>query len=630
MAAALASEELTLVPVDERQNQGFCGSPTKCPRTQNQSTGGKRWSRRQGPYDELENMKYQEDEMAEPVLPPKYDLNEYGQGIWEFDPDRDLKLSPTWLIDFVHFYPPMCPYSLHLSCQGTQLGWSHAADYISEPYTRAIAWRPVRGLGALTAIPVEDEQDIRQREAKYRERMRPYFEDFNKQYSATKAALDRIYTPLKQVDFDKEDDFKLWERFEESLDVWYQHRRAKFSTIIPAADIWTLFINTCSELLGIDDTSPLFLRLFQGMDNAMLDGDAEQMRLANRAAELGLTDIFASTSVTASEAIPRLETSENGRKWLKEFKEFLSSYGWRLARFNVPETPSWIEDPSPALSGIANYLASGAVGVREQRKKEAVEDRKRAEDEILQMVPQPRREEFNVLLKSAQTSHVCCDEHDFFIDFPSWTLTRHITIAIGRRMVNQGIIDQPDDIFYFIPEEIRQAFFARPNLREVVNKRRAVHRQYLSEPQPPPIYGSLSLEETFGYIAKARESVIQMFIFGRPPKVKPELKADLYGVGVSGGVVEGLARLVMNEMELRQIRKGEILVAPNTSASWTWAFAVIGGVVVDHGGIGSHTSVVSREYRIPGVVNTMAGTAKIKTGQRIRVDGNEGTVHILE
>ncbi len=563
-------------------------------------------------------------------MPPKYDLNEYGMGIWEFDPDRDLKLSPAWLVDFVHFYPPMPPYSLYYNGGLTQLGYSYAVDYISEPYVRAVLWRTVRGLGIVTMIPVEDEQEIKVRELRYRERMRPYIEDFNRQYSATKAALDRVYTPLKQVDFDSEDDFKLWERFEECFDVWYQHRRAKFSTIIPASDIWLMFINTCHELLGIDDTSPLFLRLFQGMDNAILDGDAEQMRLANRAAELGLKDIFAGASVTASEAIPRLEARADGRAWLKEFNEFLSNYGWRLARFNSLDTASWIEDPTPALAGIANYLAAEVVGVREQRKKEAVEDRKRAEDEIMRMVPEARREEFGVLLKSAQTSHVCCDEHDFFIDFPSWALTRHIAISIGRRMVNHGVIDQPDDILYLVPEEVRQVFFAHPNMRELVNKRRAVHRQYLSEPQPSPVYGSLSLEEALDYIMSARESNIQVMISGRAPKVRPELKADLYGVGVSVGVVEGLARVVMNEMELRQIRKGEILVAPNTFASWTWAFGVIGGVVVDHGALGSHTSIVSREYRIPAVVNAMEATRKVKTGQRIRVDGNEGVVYILD
>ncbi|MBI2913911.1 MAG: PEP-utilizing protein, partial [Chloroflexi bacterium] len=75
-------------------------------------------------------------------------------------------------------------------------------------------------------------------------------------------------------------------------------------------------------------------------------------------------------------------------------------------------------------------------------------------------------------------------------------------------------------------------------------------------------------------------------------------------------------------------RQGEILVCPATMPAWTPLFGIAAAVVTDHGGILSHTAIVAREYRIPAVVGTKVGTALIKDGQTITVDGTGGTVRL--
>ncbi len=82
--------------------------------------------------------------------------------------------------------------------------------------------------------------------------------------------------------------------------------------------------------------------------------------------------------------------------------------------------------------------------------------------------------------------------------------------------------------------------------------------------------------------------------------------------------------------ELSEIVDGEILVCPLTAPSWSIVFARIGAAVSDGGGIMSHAAIVSREYELPAVVATGVGTQKVRTGDRIRVDGNTGVVTILE
>jgi phosphoenolpyruvate synthase/pyruvate phosphate dikinase len=112
--------------------------------------------------------------------------------------------------------------------------------------------------------------------------------------------------------------------------------------------------------------------------------------------------------------------------------------------------------------------------------------------------------------------------------------------------------------------------------------------------------------------------------------VREELKADLYGAAAAPGCVEGVARVIMSADQLSEIKTGEILVAPGTSAAWTVAFSIIKGLVTDGGGALSHPVIMAREYGIPCVAGCFEGTAKIKTGQRIRVDGNLGVVYIVK
>ena len=82
--------------------------------------------------------------------------------------------------------------------------------------------------------------------------------------------------------------------------------------------------------------------------------------------------------------------------------------------------------------------------------------------------------------------------------------------------------------------------------------------------------------------------------------------------------------------ELDQLQEGEVLVATTTSPSWAPAFTKIAGAVTDVGGAMCHAAIVCREYGLPTVVGTGRGTTAIKTGDLIRIDGDEGLVTILE
>jgi pyruvate,water dikinase len=78
-----------------------------------------------------------------------------------------------------------------------------------------------------------------------------------------------------------------------------------------------------------------------------------------------------------------------------------------------------------------------------------------------------------------------------------------------------------------------------------------------------------------------------------------------------------------------QVKEGEILVCRMTNPAWVVLFTKIVGLVTDAGGVTSHPAVVSREFGIPAVVGTSNATERIKTGDRIRVNGATGIVEVL-
>jgi pyruvate,water dikinase len=101
-------------------------------------------------------------------------------------------------------------------------------------------------------------------------------------------------------------------------------------------------------------------------------------------------------------------------------------------------------------------------------------------------------------------------------------------------------------------------------------------------------------------------------------------------MAASPGEVEGVARVVYDASELGQVEDGEILIAPVTAPSWAPVFGKIRATVTDIGGIMSHAAIVCREYRLPAVTGTGSASTRIRTGQRIRVDGTAGTVTLLD
>ncbi len=109
-----------------------------------------------------------------------------------------------------------------------------------------------------------------------------------------------------------------------------------------------------------------------------------------------------------------------------------------------------------------------------------------------------------------------------------------------------------------------------------------------------------------------------------------EPKDVVKGLPAAFGIAEGIARIVTGPEEFDRVKKGEIMVCIMTNPAWVMVFTKIAAVVCDAGGALAHPAVVAREFGIPAVVGTTNATQRIKTGDRIRVNGSTGIVDILQ
>jgi pyruvate,water dikinase len=187
-------------------------------------------------------------------------------------------------------------------------------------------------------------------------------------------------------------------------------------------------------------------------------------------------------------------------------------------------------------------------------------------------------------------------------------LFRLVALDASRRLLVREPDIGRDAAFFLTCNELHAVL--RGEVRSVaalVRMRRAQYARDRSLPDPP---------DTF---------------VGYPPPVAPELQAGAYlqGLGASSGAVEGAVRVLRSTDDVASLVPGEILVVACADVGWSPVFPVAGGLVTDLGGPLSHACVVAREYGLPAVVNVRSATRALKTGDRVRVDGDAGIVQRL-
>ncbi len=555
----------------------------------------------------------------------------YGMTRFEFDEKNDLEHYTIWLADLAHGAPPWKPL-FFVESWGN---WCYRsiqklAEQLSLPTTKGWDVRFIDGYPYLAVIETTEEE-AKEREPLFREKIRPYIEDFEDIWEQRKTEIMDIYAGLKSdyglnkyEDIHNLSNVDLLDIFDDYLQVSRKQWDIHMELLMPAYYLFGLFDQICQELLGFGNSDTRYAKLMTGYDSMVFRFNKEIIALANRAKELGLAGIFRNTGDSEA-VISELEKSENGKKWLGEYRDFLEVHGWRCERMLDWATPNWIEKPVLGVPSIKIAINTGESREMDERRQRAIKEREETEKEVLSEIAAGQKGWFEALMKSAQRACYWSEDHTYYLDLYCHAIGRWITKEIGDRFEKAGVIDESEDVYFLIADEIEKALIpmGKVKLHEYVNERKKEWEGY-NKLTPKPHYGNIDRVQE----VVRKDPVIT--VATATPVVREDFKADLYSAASAPGVTEGIARVIIHEDKLGELRQGEILVASGISALWTPSFEMISGIVTDGGGALSHAVIVAREYGIPAVVGCLEATAKIKTGDRLKVDGDLGLVYILE
>ena len=435
--------------------------------------------------------------------------------------------------------------------------------------------------------------------------------------------MDRNFAYLEGM-LDKGDELSLMELaclFEDAIDVhdrhWKIHWMLNFAQLSSTLNLRAVMERTHGKI-----NEQLLGRLQNSAKDRNWDSIEALWKMKEEAkSDPDLAAIFKAD--TAGEIIVALKGSQRGRQFIAERVEpYQREYGWHAVWSHEFIFPTVREQMEPVIELIRGYIetnydypktiavlaadiADAAKEILEGLEGDALDEMRAANDINLRMAP-------------------LTPDHHFYIDQGANAHVRLVLVALGKKLVAQGVLDAPDDVVFFKYNELR-VFMGDPSAMDgralVADRKAARAKAYTFRPK-----------EWVGTVTATQLAFPYLNLWGFPDKFYRKastVAGELSGIGGSPGVVEGIARVVIREDQFDDVRAGDILVCQMTNPAWVVLFTKIVGLVTDAGGTVSHPAVLSREFGIPAVVGTSVATQQIKNGDRIRIDGTTGRVEIL-
>jgi rifampicin phosphotransferase len=292
---------------------------------------------------------------------------------------------------------------------------------------------------------------------------------------------------------------------------------------------------------------------------------------------------------------------------------FLDEYGMRCVGEIDITRPRWSERPTalvPVILGNVETFEPGEAARRvEQGRREAAEKERELLDR-LRVLPdgEQKAAETERMIDRLRT-FIGYREHPKYGMVGRYFVYKQALLGEAERLVQAGVLREVEDIFFLRFPELHEVVRTHEVDGELVRRRKEEYASYHAL-TPPRV------------LTSEGEAVAGAY---RRDDLAP---GALVGLPVSAGVVEGRARVVL-DMAQADLQPGDILVTAHTDPSWSPLFVAITGLVTEVGGLMTHGAVIAREYGLPAVVGVEHATQLIEDGQRIRVNGTDGSVEIL-
>lgn len=539
---------------------------------------------------------------------------------WESEEEKQLH----WFYDDLHCPNPISP--MYFDIGGW---WGNTCAYMyrrfGAPFGKGWIAKKINNYVYTAVLPREPEEA--QKLAPYYSAVMPvYAEKFLDWWQ--ERYLPEIIRNNEYLDnypYDKATIPELLIHLEEALDI--QERHFKIHWILNPAQFQAFleFRTVYKEVLGAEDPDNIGKILVSDNDRNW-DSIRELWKLKEKIkSNPDLRRLF--DLKEPNKIMTALKEVKAGQEFLEDLAAYQKEYGYKAIYTHEYIYPTWIEDPTPIIEMLINYLETDYDFYAAYNK--CCQEREQAIKEMFARVQDEQaRARLQKALDLALRMAPLTPDHHFYIDQGTYARMRLVLINIGKALVKAGILEKADDIIFLTYDELRQIAVTPDafDAKALVQKRRA-EREEAFKIHPPDWVGTVTRWSLYEEPYKT--------LWGFPEKFeKAAAKAEevvdiIKGLPASPGVVEGIARYVVSPAEFDQVQKGEILICKMTNPAWVAVFTKIAGLVTDAGGVLAHPAVVSREFGIPAVVGTSNATQKIKTGDRVRVDGNTGVVEII-
>jgi pyruvate,water dikinase len=436
--------------------------------------------------------------------------------------------------------------------------------------------------------------------------------------------------------------YRLMRSYDRTLQLYNELNQLHFELLLLAYGAYLTFFQFCQAAFP-DMGTQTMTQMIAGYDTTMFRPDDELKALARSALDKGVDGAFADGR-SHEEILAELSESEPGREWIADLVSrqhpwFFMSTGDGFYHHHR----AWADDPRLPFAAIGGYIRQLGEGRSLDRPKEQLlAERDRIASEYSALLPTgEERAQFDEMLGLCRHVFPHAEGHKFFIEHWGTSLFFNKMREIGQVFVEQGFFEEADDVFFLNIHEVHEALFdvglawsggtrGRGTLYwpPRVARRKEILAK-LAEWNPPPALGTVpevisdpTVQLLWGITADRLHAWAAAAGNG-------EGAGDVSGYAASPGVAEGVARVVRSVDDIGTVQQDEILVCSVTAPSWGPVFPKIAAAVSDIGGMMSHAAIVAREYGLPAVVGTGNATSTIKTGDRLRVDGNTGSVTIL-
>jgi pyruvate,water dikinase len=574
-----------------------------------------------------------------------------------FDPARrETEESRFWFYNGMHFPEPMPAFDM-ITAESCYLSIGlYQGRVFSIPTVLGIEHRVVNGYVYITSNEVSDPEEIGKRLETFLPRIGFYYENWDSLVERWQAEVDarigeltKLEVPSLPVLEDEQElihdhrlgsNYRLMAAYDRAIQLYNELNQLHFELLLLAYGAYLTFFQFCQGAFP-DMGMQVMTQMIAGYDTTMMRSDDELKASAAKAIELGVDGAFREGR-PHEEILDELGRSDSGSAWIEDLESrkhpwFMMSTGDGFYHHHR----AWADDLRLPFTAITGYVAQLREGRELERPKERLlAERDRIASEYAALLSSDEeRTQFEEMLGLCRHVFPHAEGHKFFIEHWGTSLFFNKIREVGAVLSENGFFAEADDVFHLNIHEVHAALSdlglawaggtpARGTIYwppRVARRKEILER--LSQWTPPPALGVVP-----EVINDPTVNLLWGVTADRLREWANEGDGDggVHGYAASPGVVEGVARVVRDVNEIGTVQQGEVLVCPVTAPSWAPVFPKIAAAVSDIGGMMSHAAIIAREYGLPAVVGTGHATKQIKTGDRVRVDGDNGTVTILD